>query len=1011
MSRPSPCSRTRIPLLALLAASGLGAQELRTVTLGPTTRNLSAGMASSFFAEVLPGNDPRFFKVPVDLGRPAGSTGMVANLEAELVGTATMRQLGLLSPGTEAVHIAGRDGTFLMAERFDRPGFLGPRRLVSQLREPAVARIDWDEVRRMQVADLVLGNWDRASRNYRFVEDPTRPEARSIRPVAFDHNVALLTESVTTNRMLQLPRDGTLAGPRSMVERYRAWDYWKILQANSYYVHALGMPDAPGAYTALADELARSLDDPALERIVREVPDKAITGIDPGARKAELVSLMKARRDRAIELLRSLAKAGPDVLGRYARQVPSEVRSALDLARHEVPAFMDRALPDGKLDPYEAYRQLRVQGVSAFRAARLVEGWAASAGVAIDPAVLHAEERGIAGRGASDRLAREPIRERVGRLAARMVDLSNGFVREFSVSMGRAGLAHVTAQAPLLGAVYLFHLVERTARGEDLETALAGAAEAAFSPEMLAGMGGWVLGATPIEAGAVALQRAAIEAGRAVLRTGALGSGALVAGLATSTVTVVGEDSRDQAALAAELSGLGLSDAEKARLVEVSRTLLGPELSDVLAEALHPARLSAGRLLTETAAVTGVGLLLMAATGPGFVPLAGAVLAGLALHVALDVATGYWQDLRFTPERQQAADQQVVDSLRATLASLDTGSPDGLRQAHLAVRADTRVLRDRVLKDQLAVHAAWRTFLELAQSAGVHALGADGLTGVRESMEAEARRQRRRGPGSRARLGDPSHPSWSVFAHLDHFHRLRRLGRAEARPVLRETAYPCGYTHRSWLADLARELSEATATLTRAGRAFEAFPPDHFASAPVVKRRLEEIWIPLQRAEIGLEALFELGELASTVDAAHAEALAGEAAADGVRVLELHAGIRERELAELFALRQQQHAMLAAGLAGTDLDANARVLWVGALSGLDPTGVAPDLSALLDRHAPSPQGSGRIAKDCASTTGPVVPLAAEGSTATGTAPRATGTSAPLPAPGGPTADEGGFLGQ
>lgn len=942
---------------------------VRTVRVVSQRRVLSSLGSPTWFAEVQPDGTSRFLKAAGSGGLQAGGP---ANFEAELVAQQVLERLGILTPRVEVVRVEGRPGLFLLAERFDRPDFLRGRTLVSPLSEPGAAVIDWEQVRRLALADLILGNWDRLPRNLRFVSEGASAAPPRVRPLAYDHGVALLTASVTRQRSHQLPLDGSLAGPPALGESFRPWDYWKILQANGYFTAVLGAKDAGPRLLQTATEVAGLLDDATLERLVRSIPDAAITGADPEARRREVLELLRARRDRSLELMRSASRSSPRALARYRDQVPRPVRAALGLGPMEVPAFLEQVLARGAPDPTEAYRQLRMHGVGAHRALGLVTQWAAAAGVPVDTAQLHATESVLGGAGATRRLHRPAMRDRIGPLVARMTATSTRFVAAFGAALGRAGLNQLQGQAPLLAAVYLFHVIERTAAGRPLEAALVEAAPRAFTPEFLAGVGGFVVGAMPLDMLAAGLQRAAILAGQSALRASALGLGALTGGVAASSVQVLGENRRDRRAL--EAAAAPLDSEERDALLALSQELLGPELTDVLREALMPERLSPTRLLVETAGVAAVGLVLLASTGVGFVAVAGAVLAGFGIHALVDAVSQAWSDMTFDPVGQRGDDLERVERLLGRIRGLITARD--FRGAHLAVRAEWRLLRERVLADMTRFQEAHRGVLELAQATALHALGRDGLRPVHEELRLAAWRSGdpARRAAAASRFAETTHPSFSAFANLDHFHRLHHLHQAGARSLAQEKDWPCGYTHRSWLPRLATELGEGLRLLADAEARLASLPVESFARSQPAAWRLERLAMLRQRADSGLQALHGLGELADGIDAAWLEV--GEA--PGVerlgRVLDLHAAVRDQELAELLAVQAQQGEVLRAGLGGVDLQGHALRLWGDALAALGLAGSphAGPVESLLDRRPPAPAAAG-CARSRASGTAPSEP--------------------------------------
>jgi hypothetical protein len=238
--------------------------------------------------------------------------GTYGNLEGELLSSKILKKLGVLTPGTEAVHIKGKKGVFLRSEFMDQK-LLGSGKVyrgVSAL--PSSARLDLRKLRALQVADLLIGNTDRHYNNAWFVKN-TR--TKLFEPVAFDHNFAL------GDKVLSPKWEGgaTFQNSMSVAKTPRGAipsEATKIaLSRNRLYERALQNPHQTEDYFKEAARLQKALPDKVLKQMVADIPNEAFGPRNPALRRQQLLERLIQRRDRLPQVLEGSLRGSMQAYG------------------------------------------------------------------------------------------------------------------------------------------------------------------------------------------------------------------------------------------------------------------------------------------------------------------------------------------------------------------------------------------------------------------------------------------------------------------------------------------------------------------------------------------------------------------------------------------------------------------------------------------------------------------------------------------------------------------------
>ncbi len=333
-------------------APGSAQPEIRVEGVTPVDTAVR-GVTTTFYAEV---EGRRFFfkrDGELWLGRGENRWRFMrsGNFEAEIVASQVMRSLGLAAPRCRAVRIAGMEGVYLQFEHLQDVVPQGELRAAHELSNLEHRRIDRASMARLALADVVLGNGDRHMRNLWF---RVPADGGPIQPIPIDHNLALATERVIPETHAQRHLVPTLEGlaldpsVTSDTEVHRASQAGRpepLLRQNDFYdgllERAAGDRAVAEEMVRAADEIRERLTDDLLRRIVERVPDEAITGGDAAARRAEILELVKRRRDLLPAWMRSFVAEvlpHPPLAGRVRAEATARVAP--------------RELPGGSGDPF-----------------------------------------------------------------------------------------------------------------------------------------------------------------------------------------------------------------------------------------------------------------------------------------------------------------------------------------------------------------------------------------------------------------------------------------------------------------------------------------------------------------------------------------------------------------------------------------------------------------------------------------------------------------------------------
>lgn len=306
------------------------------------------------------------------------------NFEAEVLVGRLLRRLGVRAPQARLVSLAGRRGAYLQAELVD-PEFTGGVKpvVLKELRDlPDPGTLDHTELRLLQVVDVLVGNGDRHDGNLFLVERGDR-----VAVVPIDNNLALATPRVVFgyyNWHLTRGFRGVVAGedpadPGGLLYPHHADACGKplriLLRNRLYEASWIASGRRAGGlseYVRLASRVKALLPDGVLERLVEDLGDEDITVGDPGARRAEILALLRFRRDALPDVFRELVKR-QDVretvgLRWLERSLPERVRTRLGLGENALAFLGARMFSAERFWPREAYYHLRAAGVETLLA-------------------------------------------------------------------------------------------------------------------------------------------------------------------------------------------------------------------------------------------------------------------------------------------------------------------------------------------------------------------------------------------------------------------------------------------------------------------------------------------------------------------------------------------------------------------------------------------------------------------------------------------------------------------
>lgn len=279
-------------LWLLVLASGLLADvpELRTKTL-ENIRDTDQGITKPIIADrtghkyVLKANVPAMLR-----GYEATKYG---NFEAEIVAYKLFQLLGVRSPEVRVVKLEGKSELYLRIRFADEDFSHG--QTAAAINKTSVAEadaVDLDRARAISIVDLLIGNPDRHEGNILLHRAAGGPWI----PVPIDHNFALVTKAVTGVESWAL---APIPGPDASDADVKACGdkYITFKHRNLITIRGAKGPEGAAGLKAAAAKLVAALSDAELTRIVRSIPPEAIVGRPAEERFAELVEVLRARRD------------------------------------------------------------------------------------------------------------------------------------------------------------------------------------------------------------------------------------------------------------------------------------------------------------------------------------------------------------------------------------------------------------------------------------------------------------------------------------------------------------------------------------------------------------------------------------------------------------------------------------------------------------------------------------------------------------------------------------------
>lgn len=243
-----------------------------------------------------------------------------ANLEGEWLSSRLLREAGVQTPDVKIVQ--ARPGAFSGTRTYAQVQHLdellkGQGEIYKGIEKlPAGARLDVPALQRLQAMDLLIGNGDRHVQNLWFVKDP---HSGLLRPVAFDHNLALGTKAVIGEQaarsnytifeqpMTRVPGSGNQGPVLSGGSRY-------LLSRNPLYQGAVFDPREALGLVQQARQVESSLSESRIRQLVAEIPDEAIEGADKAARRKELTEILLERRRNLVGTTQTLLQSHPDFL-------------------------------------------------------------------------------------------------------------------------------------------------------------------------------------------------------------------------------------------------------------------------------------------------------------------------------------------------------------------------------------------------------------------------------------------------------------------------------------------------------------------------------------------------------------------------------------------------------------------------------------------------------------------------------------------------------------------------
>jgi len=271
-----------ISMILLLALAFSPVQALEEVEV-EVVRELSTGINSTWLTKDQEG---RQWFVKLDGGCKDRNGDLwinYGNFEAEIIASKIFRDFGLLCPRVEPVNIKGRGGLYLRAEWVDESftGGARPKQIKEVVRGDS---IDVNQVRLLQVLDVLLGNGDRHEENLLFAPG----KEGMLIPIPIDNNLALSDRSVVAY------------GDWQFNFRTELTNVDHLMQRNSIYQRYATRPGAAEDYIRIVRLVREKLTDDYLQELIANVDPDVITFGNPMKRKRDILKTLQSRRDRLV---------------------------------------------------------------------------------------------------------------------------------------------------------------------------------------------------------------------------------------------------------------------------------------------------------------------------------------------------------------------------------------------------------------------------------------------------------------------------------------------------------------------------------------------------------------------------------------------------------------------------------------------------------------------------------------------------------------------------------------
>jgi hypothetical protein len=227
--------------------------------------------------------------------RAAGEVlGSYANFEGELLATRLLQTLSILTPRTMVASVTGLKGRFLLSAYIDQETFGEGKIFQGVASLPPQGKVDLQALRRLQVADLLMGNADRHGGNLWFRENPT---TGLLEPIAFDHSFAFGNSEISPQWEHGAAFSLPISHPSQLLGTSPSWQTREILSKNACYRGALVYPEGVEDYLREAERIRTLLTDEKIGELVAELPRQVFGGRSPVIRRTEMFRGLMRRRD------------------------------------------------------------------------------------------------------------------------------------------------------------------------------------------------------------------------------------------------------------------------------------------------------------------------------------------------------------------------------------------------------------------------------------------------------------------------------------------------------------------------------------------------------------------------------------------------------------------------------------------------------------------------------------------------------------------------------------------